>query len=63
MIRTLTRLADGLVGAVAPRATAQAAQIQTCYSISCYCSGIRLYKKTCCDLQPCGACYYVGDGC
>ncbi|WP_416900703.1 hypothetical protein [Micromonospora echinospora] len=63
MIRAVTRLADSLVGAVAPRATAQAAQVQACHEVSCYCRGIDLYKKMCCDFQPCGSCYYVGPGC
>jgi hypothetical protein len=62
MIRTLTRLADGLVGAAAPKATAQAAP--DCFQLTCYCSGPKLYKKTCCGTSSnCGACYSVGNYC
>ncbi|NUW32904.1 hypothetical protein HTZ77_15885 [Nonomuraea sp. SMC257] len=61
MTRQISALADRMVNAVVPKATAHA--IRNCYSISCYCSGPRLYKKTCCDLEPCGPCYYVGLGC
>ncbi len=58
MTRTITALADRLVGTLAPRTTASA----TCYEISCFCSGVYLYKKQCCDLKPCGPCNIVYRG-
>ncbi|MEU0484003.1 hypothetical protein ABZ260_33075 [Streptosporangium sp. NPDC006013] len=61
MTRTLTALADRMVEGLVPKATAHAAA--NCYSVSCYCSGPYLYKKTCCDFQPCGPCKNVGLGC
>lgn len=60
MISTLTRLADGLVGVVAPKATAHAAP--DCRLVTCYCSGPYLYKKTCCP-NGCGPCRSVGAHC
>lgn len=61
MTRTLTALADRMVDGLVPRATAHAAA--ACHSVSCYCVGIELYKKTCCDFQPCGPCRYHSRAC
>jgi len=66
MTRTFTALADRLVGVVAPKARAQAA-CSGCFERTCYCSGIRLYKKHCCYVSncryECGNCVFVGNGC
>lgn len=62
MTAVLNRLADTLVAAVAPKATAQAAST-ACYSAKCYCRGIYLYYKECCSGHGCGACYSVGPQC
>lgn len=59
MSRAVSALADRLVNLVAPKATASAL---TCYEISCYCRGVYLYKRRCCDLQPCGPCNIVYRG-
>jgi hypothetical protein len=66
MSRTFTALADRLVSVVAPKATALAA-CNGCFERTCYCSGPRLYKRSCCYVSncryECGNCRYVGPGC
>lgn len=60
MIRRITALADRLVAAVAPKVTAHAA---ACHEIACWCSGIWLFQKRCCDFQPCGPCRQTTPAC
>lgn len=59
MSRSVSALADRLVNLVAPKATATAAN---CYEVSCYCIGVYLYKRKCCDFTGCGSCTIVYRG-
>lgn len=64
MIRTMNRLADRMVSAVAPKVTARAAT--SCKRYFCYCRGLSLYTRNVCltEGQPYeGPCEYVGKGC
>ncbi len=67
MTQALTALADRMLGAVAPRTTAQAAC--SCKSVFCYCSGTRRYTKSCCysgtncTQLECGYCRFTDYGC
>lgn len=68
MTRLLGAVADRMVGAFAPKATAQAGCSGTNWA-ACYCSGIRLYSKQCtyannnCNPTWCGSCQFVGNEC
>jgi len=66
-MRGLGRLSDRMLAVVAPRVRAQAACCNlTYYTIPCYCSGGKLYEKTCytnCCESGCGTCYNSGKTC
>lgn len=60
-MKLISRISDALLGTVAPKATAEAAPCDQCYS---ECRGISLYK--CCRDRCAGTaykCVYVGPHC
>lgn len=59
MSRAITTVADRMLNLIAPKAVATAAN---CYEVSCFCKGVYLYKRRCCDFQGCGPCTIVYRG-
>ncbi len=60
MTRRFNALADRMLAMVVPQETARAA---ACHRVSCFCRGISLYTKQCCDFQECGPCRYDSPAC
>ncbi|WP_090933045.1 hypothetical protein [Nonomuraea jiangxiensis] len=66
MTRLVNKLADRLVGMVAPKAHASAAAALICSEVFCYCQGARYFAKQCCyqnGKYECYVCRFVGNGC
>lgn len=68
MTRTITALADRLVGLVVPKAEAAAAcDPNRCWDAFCYCRGPNIYYRIVCPTRDCGStpgpCKNMGLGC